>query len=118
MAVKRKECVYKMLNNVPNFLIVSYQQMKVLLSLFLPLRFAGLIINPNNGEQRLLVVASVIAVRERRPLAAGSPSEQLGDFLGGSSGGGFQCDHPRPPRSISQLDPSDFSVSLTNTHTS
>lgn len=61
--------------------------MKVLLSLSLSLRLAELIINLNNGEQRLLVVASVIAVSERRPLVAGSPSEQLGDFLGGSSEG-------------------------------
>lgn len=77
--------------------------MKVLLSLSLPLRFAEFITNLNNGEQRLLVVSSVIAVRERRPLVAGSPSEQLGDFLGGSSERGF------PARSSSS---SPFNLSI------
>ncbi|KAK5607665.1 hypothetical protein CRENBAI_024026 [Crenichthys baileyi] len=33
---------------------------------------------------------------------------QLGDFLSGSSGGGFQCDQPRPPCWLSEVDPVTF----------
>lgn len=41
-------------------------------------------------------------------------SGQLGDFLGGSGRGGFQCDQLSPPRWISELDPIEFALSHTH----
>lgn len=68
----------------------------------------------SDHEQRPLWCSVVLALPgvsgKAAPPDGGLLVGQLGDFLSGSSGGGFQCDQPRPPCWFSEVDPvSNFS---------